>query len=85
VHLQRQDDLDMPTGGESPAVLNQNMGDDGTKLLEGILAELKNIGGQLREQETRLNVIERKKNIYPKISSGDQAVCAIFHLLTHVY
>jgi len=85
VRLQRQDDLNMPTGGESPTVLNQSMGDDGTKLLEGILAELKNIGGQLREQETRLSVVERKKKIYPKSSSGNQAVCAILHLLTRVY
>jgi len=34
--------------------------DDTAHLLKGILAELKNIGGQLRKQEERIGKLERR-------------------------
>jgi len=37
------------------------LGGDGTKdLLRGILAELKNIGGQLQQQDQRLSAVENQ-------------------------
>lgn len=61
--LTKHADLDMPNDGIDTKMSESQLPADPTgtnDLLRGILAELKNIGGQLQQQDGRLTEVERK-------------------------